>query len=106
MRVPSPERACALTVEAEAPSTRTDNNCVGSWGQLESHRVVQPFAWLIRMPPDLYWLNPADIDVSVKWEEGGLVPFRQVTPCCACGSSRGVHRCESCESDEQGFGWR
>jgi hypothetical protein len=46
--------------------------------RLDTFKVVQPFAWLIRMPPDLFWLNPADIDVATNWEAGGLVPFRQV----------------------------
>jgi hypothetical protein len=46
--------------------------------KLEKHVIVQPFAWLVRLPPDTLWMNPADVDVSMKWEEGGLVPFRQI----------------------------
>jgi len=45
---------------------------------LNKFRVVQPFAWLVRMPPATSWINPADIDVSIKWEQGGMVPFRQI----------------------------
>lgn len=46
--------------------------------RLDRFHVVQPFAWLVRLPPETRWINPADIDVSLKWEEGGLVPFRQI----------------------------
>jgi len=46
--------------------------------KLEKHVVVQPFAWLVRLPPETLWMNPADIDASMRWEEGGLVPFRQL----------------------------
>jgi len=70
---------CTKVVWLDADTFFTNTNWVRETSErLDRFHVVQPFAWLVRLPPETRWINPADIDVSLKWEEGGLVPFRQI----------------------------